>query len=172
MSNVLSEEKKQQVISLGKLGWSLRRIEEATGVRRETASAYLKAAGVVVCLPGWGRRAPAKPAIEVTTDFCAVFSRNPEPPKRPKLSPSTCEPCIATSSISKSRSNQNEPDRAKSCLATATSRWHRCGAGNAPAASPSGTDGTHRLPVLSGVGRTAAARRPTAGASPKAGPVS
>ncbi len=33
MSNVLSEEKKQQVIALGKLGWSLRRIEQATGVR-------------------------------------------------------------------------------------------------------------------------------------------
>ena len=42
MSNVLSDEKKQQVIALGKLGWSLRRIEEATSVRRETASAYLK----------------------------------------------------------------------------------------------------------------------------------
>ncbi|MGA8510112.1 MAG: IS21 family transposase [Candidatus Sulfotelmatobacter sp.] len=68
MSNVLNEEKKQQVIALGKLGWPLRRIEQATGVRRETASAYLKAAGVVVCLPGWGRRAPAKPAMQVTTD--------------------------------------------------------------------------------------------------------
>src|SRR5208282_1443455 len=68
MSNVLSEEKKQQVIVLGKLGWPLRRIEQVTGVRRETASAYLKSAGVVVCLPGWGRRAPAKPAIEVTPD--------------------------------------------------------------------------------------------------------
>jgi len=92
MSNVLSEEKKQQVIALGKLGWSLRRIEEATGVRRETASGYLKATGVVVCLPGWGRRAPAKPAIQVTTDFYAVFSQNSEPPKSPKSSPSTCEP--------------------------------------------------------------------------------
>ncbi|MGA7421261.1 MAG: IS21 family transposase [Candidatus Sulfotelmatobacter sp.] len=68
MSNVLSEEKKQQVIALGRLGWPLRRIEQATGVRRETASAYLKSAGVVVCLPGWGRRAPSKPAIGVTTD--------------------------------------------------------------------------------------------------------
>src|SRR5712664_1230335 len=68
MSNVLSEEKKQQVIALGKLGWPLRRIEQVTGVRRETASAYLKSAGVVVCLPGWGHRAPAKPAIGVTTD--------------------------------------------------------------------------------------------------------
>src|SRR5215469_11530916 len=60
MSNVLSEDKKQQVIALGKLGWSLRRIEEATGVRRETASAYLRAAGVVVYLPGWGRRVTDK----------------------------------------------------------------------------------------------------------------
>jgi hypothetical protein len=33
VSNVLSEEKKQQVIALGRLGWSLRRIEQATGVR-------------------------------------------------------------------------------------------------------------------------------------------
>ena len=69
MSNVLSEEKKQQVIALGKLGWPLRRIEQATGVRRETAGAYLKAAGIAVRPPGaWGRRAPAKPANEVTTD--------------------------------------------------------------------------------------------------------
>ena len=37
-------------------------------MRRETASAYLKTAGVAVCLPGWGRRAPAKPAIQVTPD--------------------------------------------------------------------------------------------------------
>ena len=57
MSNVLSEEKKQQVIALGKLGWTLRRIEQATGVRRETAGAYLKAAGIMVRQPGgWGRR--------------------------------------------------------------------------------------------------------------------
>ena len=69
MSNVLSEEKKQQVIALGRLGWPLRRIEQATGVRRETAGAYLKAAGIAVRPPGaWGRRAPAKPANEVTTD--------------------------------------------------------------------------------------------------------
>jgi transposase len=61
--------KKQQVIALGKLGWALRRIEQATGVRRETAGAYLKAAGIAVRPPGaWGRRAPAKPANEVTTD--------------------------------------------------------------------------------------------------------
>jgi hypothetical protein len=69
MSNALSEDKKQQVIALGKLGWPLRRIEQATGVRRETASAYLKAAGIVVRLPRfWGKRIPAKPADEVTPD--------------------------------------------------------------------------------------------------------
>jgi transposase len=68
MSNVLSEAKRQQVIALGRLGWPLRRIEQETGVRRETASVYLKAAGVGVRPPGaWGRRAPAKPANEVTT---------------------------------------------------------------------------------------------------------
>jgi hypothetical protein len=40
MVNVLSDEKKQQVLALGRLGWSLRKIEEATGVRRETAGSY------------------------------------------------------------------------------------------------------------------------------------
>jgi len=65
MSNVLSDDKRQQIIALGQLGWSLRRIEQATGVRRETASSYLKAAGLQVRAPGWAR---AKPAIEVTTD--------------------------------------------------------------------------------------------------------
>src|SRR5436190_20135721 len=91
MSNVLSTDKKQQVISLGKLGWSLRHIEEATGVRRETASVYLKAAGVAVCLPGWGRRAPAKPAI-VTPDSIAPFSPKPGAPSDPSPpSASVCE---------------------------------------------------------------------------------
>jgi transposase len=69
MSNVLSDEKRQQVLALGRLGWTLRGIEQATGVRRETASNYLKAAGIEVHAPGRrGRRGPAKPAIEVTTD--------------------------------------------------------------------------------------------------------
>jgi len=68
MGNVLSEEKRQQVIALGRLGWPLRRIEQETGVRRETASAYLKAAGIGVRPPrAWGRRPPAKPANEVIT---------------------------------------------------------------------------------------------------------
>jgi hypothetical protein len=65
----LNEEKKQQVIALGRLGWSLRRIQKNTGVRRETAASYLREAGIAVRPPGaWGRAAPAKPANEVTPD--------------------------------------------------------------------------------------------------------
>jgi len=81
----LSEEKKKQVIALGQLGWSLRRIQKATRIRRETAAAYLKAAGIPVRPPGaWGKRSPAKtvpepsagakPANEVTTDSKAAAS--------------------------------------------------------------------------------------------------
>lgn len=82
MSNVLNEEKKKQVIALGQLGWALRRIEEATGVRRETAAGYLKAAGIPVRQPGgWGRRkAPprsiSKPANQVTADPSAAKPAN------------------------------------------------------------------------------------------------
>ena len=67
MANVLSNEKRQQVEALGRLNWSLRRIEQATGVRRETASRYLREAGIAVRAPGrWGRG--SKPAKEVSTD--------------------------------------------------------------------------------------------------------
>jgi hypothetical protein len=77
MSNVLSEEKKQQVIALGRLGWTLRRIEQATGVRRETAGAYLKAAGIAVRPPGaWGRREPATPANEAILDVSEAKPAN------------------------------------------------------------------------------------------------
>jgi len=69
VSNVLSEQKKQQIIALGRLRWTLRRIERETGVRRETAAAYLKAAGVALRPPGgWGRRPPAEPANGVIPD--------------------------------------------------------------------------------------------------------
>src|SRR5688500_15243798 len=87
MSNVLSDDKRQQIIALGGLGWSLRRIEQATGVRRETASSYLKAAGLQVRSPGWGR---AKPAIEVTTDFDVTKAPIKQQPATQTLS--NCEP--------------------------------------------------------------------------------
>src|SRR5512141_376806 len=115
MANVLSIEKRHQVVALGRLGWPLRRIEEATGVRRETASAYLKAEGVPVRAPrGWGRRPPAKPANGTSTDPAPIpspangpsadlgagakpaneVSTDPTWPPRPGRAPaaSACEP--------------------------------------------------------------------------------
>src|ERR1019366_3623770 len=63
---------KQQVLALGRLGWSLRQIQQATRIRRETASGHLKAAGIAVRSPGgWGRQA-AKPANEVIPDSGAA----------------------------------------------------------------------------------------------------
>jgi transposase len=41
MSNYLKMEKKQIIVSLRKLGWSFRRIQRETGVRRETISKYV-----------------------------------------------------------------------------------------------------------------------------------
>ena len=68
MSNVLSAEKREQIVALRRLGWSLRRIEQTTGGRRETASGYLRAAGVAVRPSGGWGRLRAKPANGVTTD--------------------------------------------------------------------------------------------------------
>ena len=68
MGNVLEKAKQEQVIALGRLGWSLRRIEAATGVRRETAGSYLRSAGIALRTPGgWGRKPPSKAATSVTT---------------------------------------------------------------------------------------------------------
>src|SRR5438046_6831761 len=68
MANILGDDKRQQSRSLGRLGWPLRRIDQATGVRRETASAYRKAAGIASRGPR-RRRPPAKPASQVSTDL-------------------------------------------------------------------------------------------------------
>jgi hypothetical protein len=91
MSNVLSEEKKQQIIALGRLGWSLRRIQRETGIRRGTISAYLKVTGVEL-RPPRGRQLspkPASPAVEVTTD-----SESPKPPGE-SLDPRLAKPASA-----------------------------------------------------------------------------
>ena len=85
MSNVFSKEKRERVIALGRLGWSLRRIEQATGVRRETASEYLRGAGIALRRVGRPRREDvAKPAINPITDFLV---------QKPGCGPpSSCEP--------------------------------------------------------------------------------
>jgi hypothetical protein len=63
MSNVLDHEKQQQILALGRLGWTVNRIAEATAVRRETAARYLRAAGLAVRGRGRPSEAPAKGAI-------------------------------------------------------------------------------------------------------------
>jgi len=84
MTNILGDTKRQQILALGRLGWTLRRIEAETGVRRETASAYLKAAGLQVRPSGrWGHP-PANPAIGVSTDPGAA-----PPADRPAAEPPT-----------------------------------------------------------------------------------
>lgn len=95
MSNVLNEEKRKQVIALGQLGWSLRRIQKATRIRRETAAGYLKAAGIAIRPPGaWGKGPPAKPANGVTAD--PDPSEDPKPAKEvttdSRAAASACEP--------------------------------------------------------------------------------
>jgi len=97
MTNILSDDKRQEVLALGRLGWTLRRIQQATGVRRETAGAYLKAAGLAVRPPGrWGRP-PAHPANGVSTDSGALLpdlAAPPSPPASPGRAPtaSACGP--------------------------------------------------------------------------------
>ncbi|MGA2919723.1 MAG: hypothetical protein ABSE28_01365 [Candidatus Sulfotelmatobacter sp.] len=89
----MKDEKKQQIIALGRLGWSLRKIQEATPVRRETISACLRGAGVEIWPPGiWEREGKAKPAIEVITGSDAakpaiaglVGPLNPNPKSNPE----------------------------------------------------------------------------------------
>ena len=100
--NVLNEEKKQQVIALARLGWSLRRIQRDTGVRRETAAKHLRAAGIEIQRPG---QAPtreggtAKPAM-VPTDPAAAARAVASPAVQQatraaastRTTASTCEP--------------------------------------------------------------------------------
>jgi transposase len=68
MANVLKLDKQEEIRALGRLGWSLRRIEEATGVRRETAFRYLQWAGVRVRPPRGRKLREARAASQVATD--------------------------------------------------------------------------------------------------------
>ncbi len=100
MSNVLDETKQQQVIALGRLGWSLRRIEGATGVRRETVSGYLKAAGVAGRGRG-GRSAQWPPPNPATTSEVSTDSADTSVAiaatvaSCPAATASVCEPYLA-----------------------------------------------------------------------------
>ena len=91
MSNLLHESKQQQGVALGGLGWSLRRIEAATGVRRETISGYLVAAGVPVRRRG-GRVADWPPANPATTAVVSTDSAPPESPGTDVATPAVTVP--------------------------------------------------------------------------------
>ena len=121
MANVLNEEKKQQVVALGRLGWSLRHIQQATRIRRETASSNLKAAGIAVCPPRWlGRRGP-KPANEVITDSGPVKptvtgnpNSNPENPSdKRKAKAKTSKPANEVIADSEVVNGVNLPNEVK-----------------------------------------------------------
>jgi transposase len=103
MSNVLEQNRQQQVLALGRLGWTLSRIGEATGVHRVTVGAYLRAAGIPVRGRGRPGEDPPKPTIsgEVSTDppspkpatrtEVSTAPPRPTPPGRAP-SASACEP--------------------------------------------------------------------------------
>jgi transposase len=91
MANVLSDEKRQQVEALGRLGWTLRRIQRETGVRRETASAYLKAAGIEVRGHG-GKPKPATSPEVITDPGGSKPATLPEVITDPATTASACEP--------------------------------------------------------------------------------
>ena len=101
MSNVLDQTRQQQILALGRLGWPLTRIEQTTGVRRETISGYLKAAGIPVRGRGRPSERKSKPAINgegVSTDSvpptAGVIPTAGAPAPRPGRAPSAsaCEP--------------------------------------------------------------------------------
>jgi transposase len=92
VSNVLNEKTKQQIIALGRLGWSLRRIQKATKVRRETAAAYLREAGVAVRpsgLWGHGSATPTKEALTDPPSTTAVGADAGPPPAKPAIGVTT-----------------------------------------------------------------------------------
>ena len=99
MGNVLDEHDQQRICELGRLGWTLLRIQQATGIRRETISGYLKAAGIPVRRRGRPSEGKSKPAITppVSTDSAArpAMSRDEvSTDSRPSRAPSAsaCEP--------------------------------------------------------------------------------
>src|SRR5205814_3989514 len=74
--NVLGDEKKQQVLALGRLGWSARRIHATVGVDRKTIKRYLAAAGIAVRAPG-GAPAEWPPPNAATSEGVSTDSGRP-----------------------------------------------------------------------------------------------
>ncbi len=88
MGNVLDNTQQQRIVALGRLGWTALRIQQATGTRRETVSAYLRAAGIPVRGRGRPREGTAISSGEVSTDSRPI----PWPPPSRAPQASACEP--------------------------------------------------------------------------------
>ena len=91
MANVLSDEKRQQIEALGRLGWSLRRIHREAGVHRETVSLYLRSAGIPIRGRGGAKPKPAT-LSEVITDLEAKPASLTEVITDSARTASACEP--------------------------------------------------------------------------------
>ena len=108
----MSDEKKQQAIALGRLGWSLRRIQKETGIHRETVSAYLKSADIAI-RPPRGQYIRPKPASRddvVITDSPA----KPASPSSEVITDSGADLAVAPTPASPDRSpaaSASEPHR-------------------------------------------------------------
>jgi transposase len=118
----LSDDKKQQVLALGRLGWTLRDIEGAVGVRRETASGYLKAAGIAVRAPRARRRPPPVPS-DPPVGAAVEGDSNPASPEGVSTdsaaegSPKMAGPAIGTSSETTTSKPVAIPSRAPAASA-------------------------------------------------------
>jgi transposase len=123
VSNVLSDDKKQQIIALGRLGWTTRRIGREIGVRRETVSTYLKEAGVQLRLPrGRLLPKPASPSGEVTPGSVAAKPHPdqdavPSAPTEPASSDTQVTPDSSQVAAEKTTAVAVQPSRSPSASA-------------------------------------------------------
>lgn len=111
MGNVVSKSDQEKILALGRLTWSLRRIEEATGCRRETIGKYLRDAGVFIRPPGrWGHL--PKAAIEVSLEASAPVNAAIEVPLAPpEPSKAAIEVSLAPKPVSPHQQSLCEPYR-------------------------------------------------------------
>ena len=89
MPNYLKMPKKSQVLALLELGWSYRRIERETGVRRETVSGYdeIRRANAAKTFPGSDLPPPADFGDQATSTVQIRPNRSPARTQiRPKRS--------------------------------------------------------------------------------------